>query len=135
MGSALAVNTIETSAFSTPAVQAINLFIVTNTSDDPKQQGTLPDAITASNEATNNNPFFPNIIEFQIPGTGLQTIQLTSQLPTIGEPVVIDGYSQPSSRSNTPGTTYGSSIPRRPTSRPSTSRSTAPRSMRAASTA
>ena len=98
---------IETSTFSPQHVQAINLLIVTSTADNPATPGTLPNAINASNNAPNANPYYPNVIEFQIPGPGLQTIELISALPPITEPVVIDGYSQPGSASNTPRASYG----------------------------
>jgi hypothetical protein len=42
----------------------------------------------------NSNPGF-DVIIFKIPGTGPFTIKPASPLPTITEPVVIDGYSQP----------------------------------------
>jgi hypothetical protein len=98
---------IETSTFSSQVVRAFNLLLVTTTSDDPNTMGSLPNAIAASNDATNNNPYVANVIEFQIPGTGLQSIELTSGLPEIIEPLTIDGYSQSGSQSNTPGTDYG----------------------------
>ena len=101
-----AINAVETSTFSSQVVQAFNVLLVTNTSDDVNTTGSLPNAITASNTALNNNPYFPNVIEFQIPGTGLQTIELSSELPEITEPVVIDGYSQPGSETNSAGSTY-----------------------------
>ncbi len=40
-------------------------------------------------------------INFTIPISGLRVIQLSSSLPTITNPVIIDGYSQPGSSSNT----------------------------------
>jgi CSLREA domain-containing protein len=43
-------------------------------------------------------------IAFNIPGTGVQTIQLSSQLPTLSDetgPTTIDGYTQPGSTPNT----------------------------------
>jgi titin len=46
-------------------------------------------------------------IQFKIPGTGSQIIQLTSELPGITKPVTINGYSQPGSAaatSNAPAT-------------------------------
>jgi len=40
-------------------------------------------------------------IAFAIPGAGLHTITLTSLLPIITSPVVIDGYTQAGSSANT----------------------------------
>jgi hypothetical protein len=40
-------------------------------------------------------------IAFNIPGAGVRTINLTSALPTITDPVTIDGYTQPGSSPNT----------------------------------
>ncbi len=42
-----------------------------------------------------------DIIRFNIPGSGLHTINVTSELPSIFDPVVLDGYSQPGSSPNT----------------------------------
>jgi uncharacterized repeat protein (TIGR01451 family) len=81
---------------------------VTGTGDTIANDGvvTLREAITAAN--TNADPsgdtmpgdLGPDTIAFDIAGTGVHTIQLTSALPTISEPVVIDGYSQPGSSAN-----------------------------------
>lgn len=45
----------------------------------------------------------PDTITFNIPGSGLQTIQLSSRLPTLSDssPTTIDGYTQPGSAPNT----------------------------------
>ncbi|WP_406693968.1 Ig-like domain repeat protein [Singulisphaera sp. Ch08] len=43
----------------------------------------------------------PNTIAFNIPGSGVRTIATSEQLPTITSPVIIDGYTQPGSQSNT----------------------------------
>ena len=40
-------------------------------------------------------------IAFAIPGAGVQTITFTSDPPDIGEPTIIDGYTQPGSSPNT----------------------------------
>ncbi len=42
-----------------------------------------------------------NTIQFNIPGTGVQTIALKANLPTITVPVTINGYTQPGSAANT----------------------------------
>jgi hypothetical protein len=62
-------------------------FVVSSTADSGTN--TLRWAISSSNAATGGT----NQITFKI-GTGLQTISPTSPLPTITNPVVIDGTSQ-----------------------------------------
>jgi hypothetical protein len=59
----------------------------------------LRDALTAAN----NEPAggLPIVIDFDIPGGGFQTIDVTSPLPAIANPVTIDGYSQPGASANT----------------------------------
>ncbi len=57
----------------------------------------LYDAIEASNFDTAG----PNVIDFALPGSGVQTIKPTFPLPKITQPVTIDGYSQPGSVPNT----------------------------------
>lgn len=63
-------------------------FTVTNTLDSGS--GSLRDAITQAN--TNAGA---DVIEFNIGGSGVQTINLASALPTIIDPVTIDGTTQP----------------------------------------
>src|SRR5262249_6326830 len=43
----------------------------------------------------------PDVIEFNIPGSGTQTITPSTALPDITDPVIIDGYSQPGAAPNT----------------------------------
>ena len=69
-------------------------FLVNTTADSGP--GSLRQAILDSNAATGGNS-----INFNIPGTGVQTIALQSALPTITTAVVIDGYSQPGASPNT----------------------------------
>jgi hypothetical protein len=45
----------------------------------------------------------PDVIDFDIPGSGVQTIALTSGLPQITKPVIIDAQYQP----DRPGLEYG----------------------------
>src|SRR5262245_51381426 len=82
---------------------------VTGTGDTIAKDGvvTLREAITAANtnadpsgDTTPGDPG-PDTIAFHIPGAGVRTIDLTSTLPDITEPVVIDGYTQPGSSANT----------------------------------
>ena len=61
------------------------------------------DCVTSLREAityANSNPA-PDVITFNIPGSGVHTIQPLSALPTITSPVTINGYSQPGSIQNT----------------------------------
>jgi hypothetical protein len=79
-------------------------FTVTNTLDDGST-GSLRWAITQANATANVGG--PDTIAFNIPGTGVQTISPTSQLPDITDPVIIDGYTQPGSSANTNGPGLG----------------------------
>jgi hypothetical protein len=67
----------------------LSTFAVVNTADNGP--GSLRQAILDSNAATGQ----VNTIEFAIPGDGVQTIAPLSPLPTIVNPVLIDGESQP----------------------------------------
>ena len=71
---------------------------------DGTNSGSLPWAIAQSNANPSSSPALPNGIVFEIPGTGVQTISPIAVLPTIIQPVEIDGYSQPGSQTNTPVT-------------------------------
>jgi hypothetical protein len=68
---------------------------------------TLREAITAANSNKNISDvvgvgaYGNDTIDFNIPGTGVHTIRPTSALPTITDPLTIDGYSQPGSAPNT----------------------------------
>ncbi len=73
-------------------------FLVTNTLDDGSA-GSLRWAVNQANadaDAVSN-------INFNIPGSGTQTIAPATALPTITHPVIIDGYTQPGATSNTLG--------------------------------
>jgi hypothetical protein len=65
------------------------VFSVTTTADSGP--GSLRQAILDENAATGGT----NTIDFDIPGQGVQTITPASPLPAIGNPVLIDGFSQP----------------------------------------
>jgi uncharacterized repeat protein (TIGR01451 family) len=90
-------NTSEFSAtLRTVSLVATTNFTVVNTNDSGA--GSLRQAIIdAHNLAANGT----NTITFAIPGSGVQIINLASPLPTVGEPVFIDGYTQPGSSTNT----------------------------------
>jgi Ca2+-binding RTX toxin-like protein len=62
--------------------------VVTNTNDSGP--GSLRQAILIANDSAG-----PDEIEFNIAGEGPHTIYLLSKLPTVTDPVLIDGWSQP----------------------------------------
>src|SRR5205085_5901194 len=79
-----------------PAVQTPTtplLFTVTNTNDSG--MGSLRQAILDANSMGGGT------INFNIPGTGVHSISPMTALPTITQPVTIDGYTQPGSSQNT----------------------------------
>lgn len=73
---------------------AAAILSVTNTNDS--DAGSLRQAILDSNANSGTQT-----ISFNIPGTGVQTINLFTALPSITDPVVIDGYTQPNATANT----------------------------------
>ncbi|MCA9344899.1 hypothetical protein KC946_03615, partial [Candidatus Saccharibacteria bacterium] len=81
----------------TKAHAAPATFTVTNTNDSGA--GSLRQAITDAN--SNANPSDMDVIDFNIAGSGVQTISLASQLPNITEKVTIDGYTQTGAVENT----------------------------------
>ncbi len=86
--------TNSTSEFS--AVRLVGNLVVTNT--NATGPGSLRETLIAANLLPGHD-----LITFNIPGSGVQTIIPTSTLPAItaaGGPVTIDGYSQPGSRAN-----------------------------------
>jgi predicted outer membrane repeat protein len=74
-----------------------NYFLVTNTNDSGP--GSLRQAILDSNGAAllNGNP---NVILFDIPGSGVQVISPVNPLPTVTQSSDIEGYSQPGATPN-----------------------------------
>ena len=80
-------------------------FVVTTSNDNGP--GSLRQAITDAN-AHPNIPGAPrDVIAFSIPAAGVQTIAPFTPLPTITDPVIIDGYTQPGSTPNTNGVSQG----------------------------
>ena len=69
-------------------------FTVTNANDSGS--GSLRQAILDANTSAG-----ADTILFNIPGSGVHTISPASQLPSITEAVVIDGYTQPGASANT----------------------------------
>ncbi len=85
-----------------------NVFAVTNTLDDGST-GSLRWAIGQVNADTTDSTAIPDQIQFHIPtndpgynvATGVWTIAPTSALPTITQPVIVDGYTQMGATPNT----------------------------------
>jgi uncharacterized delta-60 repeat protein/CSLREA domain-containing protein len=88
------------------AIEAVRVFVVNDTGDttdadpgdgmcdDGSGRCTLRAALQEANAAV-NLAGGPDWIVFDIPGSGPHTIQPTSALPSITDPVVLDGFSQP----------------------------------------
>ena len=91
----ITVNTTSDSATITSALTFRQAIEVVN--------GTLtPSQLSAAQQAQISGSLSqPDTIDFDIPGTGVQTIEPTSTLPNINKPVTINGYSQPGSSPNT----------------------------------
>ncbi len=82
-------------------IQAQTTFTVTTGLDNGNNAtptpGSLREAINNAN-TTANGGGGPDVIQFNIPGGGVQIVGITNNpLPTITESVTIDGYSQPGS--------------------------------------
>lgn len=97
-------------AASDRVLSGIESTIYTVNSTDDIDDGTcntthcsLREAINAANSLTGTDT-----IAFNIPGAGSHTIQPTSELPTITDPVIIDGYTQPGASPNTNPISLGS---------------------------
>lgn len=85
----------------TPSMVSAVTITVTNTNDSGT--GSLRQAILDSNTSAG----VLDTIIFSIPGAGLHTIAPGSALPSITDPVIIDGYTQPGSSPNTNGSGVG----------------------------
>lgn len=75
----------------------LNLVVTTAADSGP---GSLRQAILDANAASSTTST-PHLISFAIPSTGVQTITLSSALPVITKPTVIDGLTQPGSSCGT----------------------------------
>jgi CSLREA domain-containing protein len=62
---------------------------------------TLRAAIEEANLNPNPSPTIPDTISFEFAAAGVQTIVISSALPAVGDPVVIDGYTDSESSVNT----------------------------------
>jgi hypothetical protein len=76
--------------------QRLLLAVFTVTSTDDAGPGSLRQAIIDAN----NNPGHDEVL-FDIPGSGVRSIGLLTPLPSISEPLTIDGYSQSGASPNT----------------------------------
>jgi hypothetical protein len=94
IGKILALAVLLASLLAASPVHASTTFTVTNTNDDGA--GSLRQAILDANATPGTDA-----INFAIPGTGVQTIAPATALPTITDPVTIDGYSQAGATPNT----------------------------------
>jgi hypothetical protein len=92
-----------------PVAEAATI-TVTDTGDTIAVDGlvTLREAITSANNNADVNmdvmavgAYGTDTINFNIAGTGVHTIAPFPALPTITDPVIIDGYTQPGSTANT----------------------------------
>ncbi|HEU0204685.1 MAG TPA: DUF6701 domain-containing protein, partial [Burkholderiaceae bacterium] len=72
-----------------PTCALATTYTVTNTNDSGA--GSLRAAITSANGSTSS----PHTINFNIAGTGVKTINLTSALPSVNRQTTIDGTTQP----------------------------------------
>jgi hypothetical protein len=70
-------------------------FVVTNMNDSGP--GSLRQAIS---DANNNGSGVVDTITFNIPGGGVKTIHLATELPPLATPTIIDGYTQPGASPN-----------------------------------
>jgi hypothetical protein len=87
-------------AWAFAAVLGATTYTVTNTGDSGP--GSLRQAILDANA----NPGL-DTIAFNISGSGVQTITPSTALPTISDPVTIDGFTQPGSQPNGNGPGFG----------------------------
>ena len=86
-----------TSEFSKCTQVEQNLAVVNSADDgDDGTHCSLREAINLSNSTAQTE-----VIQFNIPGAGIQTIRPTSSLPLVFQSVIIDGFTQPGASPNT----------------------------------
>lgn len=86
-GNALVAANLDAFTVDIPIIDPPDPYVVTNTNDSGV--GSLRWAITNANDHVG-----ADIITFNIPGSGVQSISLSSALPTITDTLTINGYSQ-----------------------------------------
>ena len=74
-------------------------YVVTNTNDSGA--GSLRAAINQANNHPNTFQSDPDVIAFNIEGSGVHRIAPLTELPSITDAVIIDGYTQPGTSVNT----------------------------------
>jgi len=101
--SVLTVNTVADNTSDTSVLTLRDAITLVNNGGDPTALGqpTMPAGWAAQIDSSAGGFGTNDTIDFNIPGTGVHTIEPGSVLPTVTQPVVIDGYSQPGARRNT----------------------------------
>jgi hypothetical protein len=79
---------------------AASIFHVITTADNGDNNNPTPGSLRQAILDANANPG-ADLIDFQIPASGVQTINLTAALPVINGAVTIDGYTQSGASANT----------------------------------
>jgi hypothetical protein len=107
--SVLTVNTVEDDTGDTSVLTLRDAITLVNHAGDPTSlgQATMPDGWAAQIDVSGGGFGSDDRIAFDIPGTGVHTIQPGAALPAITAPVVIDGYTQPGAAPNTNDPTLG----------------------------
>ena len=95
---ALAVTAIFAIGLAAGSVRAAT-FHVTTTSDNGNNSNPTVGSLRKAIIDANNTPG-PDTIDFNIPGSGVHIFSLITALPTISDPVTIDGYTQPGAVAN-----------------------------------
>ena len=84
------------------AYEVQSLHLVVDTTSDVNNDNFSPGDLSLREAITLANAFpGADTISFDISGAGVHTISLLSALPTITDPVIIDGYTQPGASPNT----------------------------------
>ncbi|MFO1487578.1 MAG: Calx-beta domain-containing protein [Verrucomicrobiota bacterium] len=83
-----------TNIFATSTVAGLTLVVTTTNDSGP---GSLRDAINQANAAITTG----DVIQFNLPGSGVRVISPATPLPDITDPVTIDGFSQSGATANT----------------------------------
>ena len=97
----LAVITVDSTADANPPDTALTLREAIEIADGTLAVSSLTSQQQGQVSGTLLTTAPGNTIDFDIPGSGVQTINITSEMPAITVPVTIDGYTQPGSIPNT----------------------------------